>query len=239
QLADAAFRDDGSLGTAAEELDLEIHEIENVTRDAGTGLAENPDLRKALFSDSVLADGLNSDPIQLSNEHVVVVRVTDHRPAEPKPLADVEDQVRQLLRAERATEMARTMAESILERARAGESLADIAAAEGFTFRDESVTYRQTPDVSAAYADALFSAAYPVDGPTLDMAPVENSDFVVFRVSEVLPGNFAKLTASEKETRRRNLAQREASVETSAYIAEMRNRAEITVRGETLEPGQE
>ncbi len=238
-LADAAFRDDGSLGTAAEELDLEIQSIENVTRNAGPGLAGNAEVREALFSDSVLQDGLNSDPIQLSGERVVVVRVTDHQPAEPKPLDAVEEQVRQQLHGERATEIARAKANEILERAKAGESLADIARAEGLTFREESVTYRQTPDISAAYAEALFSAEYPADGETLAMTPVESNDFVVFRVSEVLPGNYAGLTTSEKEARQRSLEQREASAATAAYLAELRNSAEITVRGETLEPGQE
>ncbi|HEX6930348.1 MAG TPA: peptidyl-prolyl cis-trans isomerase, partial [Gammaproteobacteria bacterium] len=239
QLADAAFRDDGSLATASDELDLEIREIEDVTHNAGPGLAGNPEVRKALFSDSVLRDGLNSDPIQLSDEQVVVVRVIEHKPAEPKPLAAVEEQVRQQLRAERATELARTKANEILERARGGESLSDIAAAEGLTFRDESVTYRQTPDISTAYANALFSAEYPVDGPTLAMAPVENNDFVVFRVTEVLPGDYAGLVASERETRLRQLAQREGAAATGAYIAEMRNSADITVRGEKRDSGQE
>src|SRR5690606_10048991 len=94
QLADAAFRDDGSLATASEELGLEVQEIADVTRNAGTGIAGNPEVRTALFSDAVLQDGLNSDPIQLSNDQVVVVRVAEHRPAEPKPLAEVEETVR-------------------------------------------------------------------------------------------------------------------------------------------------
>src|SRR5690606_15133246 len=152
---------------------------------------------------------------------------------------EVEETVRRQLRAERATEMAQAKANELLERARGGESLADIAAAEGLAFRDESVTYRRTPDISAAYADELFGAAYPVDGPTITMTPVENNDFVVFRLAEVLPGDFSSLTASERKAKQRSLAQRNGSAAATAYLAEMRNSAEITVRGQGAAEMQE
>lgn len=239
QLADATFRDDGGLDTAAEELDLEIREVENVTRRRGPGIAENPQVREAAFSESVLDDRLNSDVIRLADDRVAVVRVAEHRPAEPKPLAEVEQQVRDRLRTERAREMARAKAESVLERARAGEALSEIAQAEGLVYRDESLTYRQTPDIGPGYAEALFSAEYPVDGPTLAMTPVENNDFVVFRLTEVIPGRWAELTASEQEARLRSLRQRNAQTMTAAYIAEMRNSADVVISEDNLEPEQQ
>lgn len=239
RLADAAFRDEGSLATAAEELELVVQEVDGVTRSVGPGIAANATVREALFSSAVLEEGRNSDPIQLSDEQVVVVRVVDHQPATPRPLAEVEAQVRQQLRAERATELARQAAESILERVRAGEALADVAASENLTFRDEGVTYRRTPDISAQHAEALFTAEYPVDGPTYGMTAVENNDFVVFRLSEVLPGDYAGLTNSEQEARQRNLRQQEASAATAAYLAEMRDRADIVIRAKDLEPEQQ
>lgn len=235
QLADATFRNDESLEVAAEELGLEIKRIDGVTRNSGTGPAGEAVVREALFSVDVLQDGRNSDPVRINDDHVVVVRVADHHPAEPKPLADVASEVRQQLIAERATELAQEKAEAVLESARAGKTLADVAAAEGLTFRDESVTYRRTPDISARYAEALFSAAYPAEEATLAMASVENGDYVVFRLNEVLPGNYAGLTASEQETRQRSLRQREASAATAAYLAEMRNSADVVIRGADLD----
>lgn len=231
RLADAVFRDDGSLDTAADELDIEVKEIDGVTRRAGPGIAANAEVRDALFDEAVLADGMNSDPIQVSNEHVVVVRVVEHYPAQPRPLAEVETQVRNQLQSARATELARQAAESVLERVRSGETLAAVAEAERLTFRDESVTYRQAPDVGPRHAEAVFTAAYPVDGPTLGMTAIENNDFVVFSVSEVLPGDYSGLTASERETRQRNLRQQEAAAATAAYLAEMRESADVSIRG--------
>ena len=71
------------------------------------------------------------------------------------------------------------------------------------------------------------------------MTAVENNDYVVFRLSEVLPGDYAALTASEQETRQRDLRQREASAATAAYLAEMRNSADIVIRGASSEPEQQ
>ena len=239
QLADASFRDDASLETAADELDLEIRTVENVTRGAGSDIARLAQVRDAAFSQQVLEEGLNSDPIQVGEDRVLVVRVAEHQPAEPKPLAEVADAVREQLRAERATQMAREKAASVLERARAGESLADIARAEGLVYRDESVTYRKTPDIGPGYADALFTAAWPVDGPTFDMTAVENNDFVVFRLSEVLPGEWESLTSSERESRLRSVRQREAQQSVAAYLAEMRNSADVVVRAKGLQSEEE
>lgn len=235
RLADATFRDEGSLESAASELDVEVQTVENVTRAHGDEVAANPAVREAAFSETVLNEGINSDPIQLGPERVAVVRVVDHEPAEPKPLAEVEEQVREQLRSERATAMAREKAEAVLERARGGESLADIAQTEGLVYRDESLTYRQTPDIGPGYAQALFSADYPSESPTLAMTSVENNDFVVFKLVEVVPGDYANLTASERESRLRSVRQRMASATTAAYIAEMRNSADVVIREDNLE----
>jgi peptidyl-prolyl cis-trans isomerase D len=235
RLADAVFRDEGSLGTAAAELDLEIREIDGVTRTAGEGIAANRQVRQTAFTEMVLQEGRNSDPVHLDDGRVVALRIADYRPAEPRPFEEVEGGVREQLVAERARQLAREKAESVLERARAGESLADIAQAEGVVFRDEGVTYRQTPDIGPAYAEALFAAEYPLEAPVFGMAATENDDFVVFRLTEVIPARYAELSRSERESRRRNLRQREASLVTAAYIAEMRDNADIVVRERQLE----
>lgn len=235
QLADATFQNDSGLEAAADQLDLEIKEVEGVTRAQGEAIAANEKVRQAAFSETVLEEGLNSDPIYLDDDRVVVVRVAEHQPAEPKPLAEVEEQVGQSLLAERARQMAREKANAVLERAQGGESMAEIARSEGLIYRDESVTYRQTPDIGPAYAEALFNAEYPDEGATYGMSPVENNDFVVFQLTEVIPGRYDELTASERESRQRQLRQRVASVMAAAYVAEMRANADIVIQETNLE----
>src|SRR5690606_9696973 len=93
QLTELTYANPQTLDVAAEALGLTVQEVANVTRDSGTGIAANPAVREAAFSSDVLQDGVNSDPIELGEHHVVVLRVTDHQPAQPRPLAEVRDAI--------------------------------------------------------------------------------------------------------------------------------------------------
>ena len=230
QLADITFSEDGTLASAADEFGLEIHEIENVTRSAGEGLAKNEKVRNAAFSETVLKENLNSDPIRLDDgRRVVVLRVVEHQPPTPKPLEEVEEQVRTQLLNERAQDAAGAKAEAVLERVRGGEELRAVAEAEGLVYRPSTVTVKSNPDISQRYAAALFTAKYPKDGATHGMAAVEDRDFVVFSLLEVIPGDYTELAASERSKRLQAAEQRESNAELAAYLAELRNVADVTI----------
>lgn len=230
QLADITFSEDGTLVTAADELGLEIREIENVTRGSGQGLAQNEAIRNAAFSETVLKENRNSDPIRLDDDkRVVVLRVSEHQPPEPKPLADVEQQVRTQLLDERAREAAKAKAEGVLERVRGGEQLQAIAEAEGLIYRPPTVSVKSNPDISQRYAATLFTADYPKDGVTHGMTAVEDRDYVVFNLLDVMPGDYADLTAVEREERLQAAEQQESSAELAAYLAELRSAADVTI----------
>jgi peptidyl-prolyl cis-trans isomerase D len=56
-------------------------------RGAGTGIAANPALQRAAFSETLVQDGTVSDPIEIGPNHSVLIRVTQHNPARAQPLA--------------------------------------------------------------------------------------------------------------------------------------------------------
>ena len=47
------------------------------THDSGTGIAADPKIREAAFSDDVLLGGKNSEAIELSQDHMVVLHLKD------------------------------------------------------------------------------------------------------------------------------------------------------------------
>jgi peptidyl-prolyl cis-trans isomerase D len=231
QLADITFSDDGSLTSAADEFGIEINTVENVTRASGEGLASNAEIRTAAFAETVLKDNRNSDLIRLSDgNRVVVLRIVAHQPSEPKPLAAVEGDVRAVLLGTRSREMAAELAEQLLGRVRGGESLQDVAASEGVIYRAPSVTTYSEPDISTAYAEALFTADYPTDDSvTYGMTAVEDGDYVVFGLLEVIPGRYAELASSERRTRVQQAERSITNTELAVYLAELRNTADVKV----------
>ena len=73
-------------------------------------------------------DGLVSDPIEIAPNHVVVLRVTQHKPARALPLAQVRDRIVAAIRADRAPRPRRRSPTRMVARAQGGETLDAVAA---------------------------------------------------------------------------------------------------------------
>ena len=101
QLANLAH-EASDLSEPAAALGLTIETIGPVERLDGEGLAANPKVMNAAFSDDVLNNGFNSDLIELDADTVAVVRVKQHLTPEQRPLADVRDDIRARLATTKA-----------------------------------------------------------------------------------------------------------------------------------------
>lgn len=230
QLTEIVYEDAGSLGGAADEFDLTIQSVKGVARDAGMEIAANADVRSAIFSESVLEERNNSRPLRVGEDEVVVLRVVERYPAEPKPMAEVADEIRQLLVNQRASEQARELAETVHARALAGESLAAIAEELKLEYRPAAVTLRGTPDVTPAFLESLFAAPYPTEeAPVIEVTDTNSTDFAVFRLIDVKPGEFATLTATEQQARIEQLQRRQANTDIQAYLRELRESADVRI----------
>src|SRR5690606_21975553 len=111
RLADSAFEHLNDLDTVARELGLEIKEAPSFSRESGGGeLGARPEIIEAAFSEHVL-NGENSRPMELAPGHVIVLRVTAHRPAEPRPLEEVKQDIVAAIRKEQSERQALELAE--------------------------------------------------------------------------------------------------------------------------------
>ena len=111
----AVYENDGSLDPAAEAAGVPIQTSALFSRSTAEGIFKNPDLMQAAFSDKVLNKGANSDLIELTPEHVVAVRLADHKLPEPKSLDDVKDQVTKLVKSKLARTQVKTKMDSLYE----------------------------------------------------------------------------------------------------------------------------
>jgi len=131
ELEALAYESVDSLEPAAEATGLAVEYTDWFSRDGGPGIATNPDVLDATFSQLVLEQGENSRLIELEPGRVVVVRVADRQPEEQKPFEAVEAQIRAELINEAARQEAQAVSEALLTSLRDTGAMQAALAAQG------------------------------------------------------------------------------------------------------------
>jgi len=234
QLADESFAALSELDSVAKKLGMTVQGTEGFTRQGGGSLGNDRKLIEAAFSDDVLQERQNSPPVQLGEESVVVLRVTDHQPPRQLPLADVQQQVVTRLREEKARAAATAAAEALARRINAGEPLVTAAAALGVTPAAAQTVNRQGPTTEGAapMVPELLKAVFQVPRPaaagkvSAGVATLASGDPAVFVVSAARVGTPEALGPGLTE-QAQNVANQNARIEFDAYLGELRRTAKI------------
>ena len=132
RLASTAYENPDSLDVVVEDLGLKINSTDYFTRFKGEGIAENEKVRNISFSPLVLEQASNSDVIEISPTHVVVVRMNEHVPAIARPLSEVSSKIENVLKVQAGHKQTMAAAVEVKTKIEAGTSVADLKA-EGVT----------------------------------------------------------------------------------------------------------
>lgn len=230
QLADEAFTTLDSLEPVAQKLGLPLQRVTEFTREeGGEPLGNDRKLIDAAFSDEVLQERQNSPAITVGDDKVVVLRVTEHRPASQRPLEDVRAQVEASLRADRSQQAAEAAAKVAVGRLSAGETLEAVAADLGRPVSNSMAFRRNAEGVPPDLLNSIFDIAAPGAGRTASgVSRLPNGDAALFVVNTVQPGSMsAPEIAAQAAEITRQAAGQVAVEEFSAYLAELERTAKV------------
>lgn len=121
RLASTAYENPDSLDMVVDALELKVQTSDFFTRGEGKGVAENQKVRDIAFSSLVLEQGSNSDVIEISPTHVIVLRINEHVPAKPIPLEVVSSKIENILKTQAANKQAAAVALEVKAKIEAGE----------------------------------------------------------------------------------------------------------------------
>lgn len=150
QLASTAYENPDSLDIVVEDLGLKLKTSDYFSRNQGEGIAEKEKVRNVAFSPLVLEQGSNSDIIEMSPEHVVVIRMTERVPATAIPLAEVSSRIENILKVMAGHEQTLAAALEAKAKIEAGEPI-DNVKPDGVTVEDINALGRRD---SARVSDA-------------------------------------------------------------------------------------
>ena len=115
-----------SLGPAADALGLKIKTSTFITRRGGSGLFANPKILSAAFSDEVLKVRRNSELIELSDTHLLVLRIKEHQVASVKPLDKVIVGIQNTLVQRQASKKTQEVSADVLARLQNNETIESV-----------------------------------------------------------------------------------------------------------------
>lgn len=231
KLTDMIYNDPTSLKPAAEKLGLTIQTTPLFGRDGGkTGIAADPKVVKAAFSDLVLVQGNTSDPIDLGKNHMVVIHLAKHVPAAPKPLAEVRDQVKQEIVQQRVDASAKARAQAAFARLKGGSALQDLAKAEGQSVHQETGVQRNAQNVDPDVLKAVFKLAHPAKGgDTEALVPLDKGHYALVSLTAVKPGDPSKIPDEAQQFLREQMARAYGNADIQEFLDILRNHSKIEV----------
>jgi peptidyl-prolyl cis-trans isomerase D len=231
QLANLTYEHPESLQAASEELGLPVKTTDYFTRRGGTGIAGNPKVAEAAFSDEVLKRDNNSETIELGRNHLLVLRINDHQPEHLRPLEEVKDSIVSSIKNDKALEEAKKLASSLQEKVQNGESPESLATTDWTTWNEPKSVTRDDKSINGTIASTAFTMPAPADGGiSSDTASLRSGDQAVVVLYQVTDGDPAKATEDERKKARDQLLSAKANAASDAVMAGIRGRMDITIK---------
>jgi peptidyl-prolyl cis-trans isomerase D len=215
-----------SLRPAAERFKLQIQTTGWIGRSAAQelGALDNPRLIAALFSQDALKNRRNTDAIEVAPNTLVAARVVEHQPAKQREFAEVKNEIVELLRRRKASELALKDGLARLERLKKGE---DAGVAWGPA---KTVSRRDAQGLPADVLRRVVSADVS-KLPAYVGVPVPDAGYLLLRISKVTDAAPAQ---PDPQTAGR-IAGMAGEAQYEAYLGSLRSRADIEVRQANLE----
>jgi peptidyl-prolyl cis-trans isomerase D len=230
KLTDAIYQDPTSLAPAAKALGLTVQRTGLFARSGGTGIAVNPAVVKAAFSNNVLAEGNSSDPIELGTDHIVIVRVDQHVKPEPMPLDQVREQIRATLTGQHVAKAAKERADTLLARLQNGEALDKVAADLKLAPVEEKGIGRNAANLEKPLIDAVFALPPPAPGKSEPGMVALNGDvYTLFQLDAVKDGDPSKLDPRTREAALNQLRQGLGYEAVRGFVDSLRKAAKIEI----------
>ena len=236
ELRNIAYEQPDSLDPAADALGLNLEVSEWFTRTEGTGIAENPAVRAAAFSDELLQQEFNSDVIQIDDGHLVVLRKNQFQAAEQLQLAEVKAEITEKLLALKSTAKAQGFAEELIKELKDGGDWNQVLSENGLSVTEiPSSDNESTEPLSFDIAKIVYSAEKPSPEKVVyGGSPVGDDQYLIFRLADVVSGDTASASEDERQGIENAVRQRFGVGLFETYVTQLRDGIEIDINDELL-----
>lgn len=226
--SDRVYTDYDSLAPVAEELGLTLQTSDWITRDSAgyNTLLAKPELLQAIFSAESMEEKRNTEAYEVQPKTLVSARMVEYALEEAMAFEDVADEVKDFLKSQGALDKAVAEGELALASLEAGQ---EVDGAEWS--KPGMVTLVKRQGLHPEGLRAVF--AVPKDAlPAHIGMPIDDGRYVVFRVSQIV--DLKEVTEDDLNTAKNQLQQMMQQQQMNAYIASLREKANVRVNNDAF-----
>lgn len=226
-----------SLEPAAKAINKPLLRTAAFTRGAGEGVASIEAVRKAAFSDDVKVERRISDLIELEPNHVVMLRVVDHKPESILPFAQVKFAVQAAFIQDRNLKLAEKEANAYLDRINKGESLEQLAATLAQPIIPVKAIARKAPVPQLQETvNVAFRLAKPANGKPggAGLSKTPDGRFLLMQLDTIIEPDTSALDTAVRTTAVRNIGQMRGDQQALEYVKSLRKSYVVKVAEDRL-----
>ena len=221
-----------SLQPAVDKFKLKIQQSDWIRAGMpGNGLASNPKLLAALFSDDAIKNKRNTEAVEVAPNTLVSARVIDSKPATVTPFEEVKAALENQLSLEEARKLAAKDGEAKLASLRKGDA---VSLAWGSSRR---VARGGAKDMSRDSIQAIFRTD-AAKLPAFAGATTKEGSYALYRISQTFPFSGAT-DDSRAASLKTQYGQMLATEEFSAWINVLRAKAGVEINEKMLAPKED
>jgi peptidyl-prolyl cis-trans isomerase D len=236
KLASLAYENPDTLEIVSENLNLGINNSGFFSRDrTGDDFLSNPKIISASFSEDVLINGNNSEPIEIEDNHIVVLRVLEHQPEKTKPLEEVRDIIITRVKYDRARAATEKQGKLVINDLKNNVPKEQIAEKYALEWNNAPEIRRDEKDINPVILNTAFSAGRPAKNmPVFGGSSLASGDYAVTIVHDVKDNEQGSMTDEELQTLKIQLQRLDAINTWSAFMEDLKGRADIQVYSDNL-----
>ena len=234
QLTTLAYENSDNLEIAADAIDKDIIETEYFDRTSDLeGLLSDPLIISKSFDPELITSGNNSDAIELSEDHIVVLRILDHKQPFTKPLDDVRNEVIANIRLKHAKENINGTANEIVLELQSGVLPEEITSHNDIEWTTVEKVKRDDVTVNRAILRSSFEAGKPVDEPIIMSKSLGSGDYAIIIV-EIAHDEVLDIDEEQKKSTDLKLRRVFSTGEWQNLLKDVRNNSDIRIFNENI-----
>jgi len=222
-----------TLDVAAQSSGLKVQESAYFGRTGGEGIGAHEKVSDAAFSPEVLEERLNSEPLELGDNHIVVIRVKEHRTAKLRPLNEVKNDIKTAIASDKAKAAAKTQGEALLERLQSGEGREQLASKEGLKWAEKEKLGRDDTGVDNVLRRMAFKLPRPNGGKaSYGGSVLDSGDYALIALLDV--DKAETVDVERRKQLKDELLRNTSNQEWRDLMSDLRRHADIAIFSENL-----